>query len=574
MVASSSGQMLLQDTRLVEELSHFNRERIPERVVHAKGSGAFGKFFLTKPIPQWTRAKIFTEVKEGGVPLAVRFSTVGGEKGSADTVRDPRGFAIKFYTDEGNLDLVANNTPIFFINDPILFPSLVHSQKRNPQTNLRDPDAYWDFLSSIPQSLHQVCYLHSDRGIPDGYRHMHGFAGHTYQFTPASAATSNASIQPPFYVKFHFKTQQGIKNLTSEQAEKLAGSDPDYSTRDLFDAIKRRDCPKWTMAIQVMTEEQRLEMKDNIFDITTTWSQKKFPLHQIGYFVLDENPTNHFTDIEQLAFCPSNLVPGIDPSPDRILQGRIFAYSDAQRYRLGVNFNDLRVNKSRCPLRDVTYRDGAGCATDNHGSLPNYFPNRQIFFPNDVHYQDQPFYIDGVATRSPPVCVPYIDQTREFVHSVLNEESRGRLAHNLAVELNKVRNQTIIQRLLILFRLASEPLAISIRDKVNSMRPTKPLPPLRALTVELKDVTNETIDEKTFAGLNSQSGNKSLTNSSKDSSSISTSSGCVDATAYKVALLAGGVKSYTLEEDLQGLAISKCPYNGNNKQQLPMKNGK
>lgn len=533
MVASSSGPLMLQDTRLVEELSHFNRERIPERVVHAKGSGAFGKFFLTKPIPQWTRAKVFTEVKREGVPIAVRFSTVGGEKGSADTVRDPRGFAVKFYTEEGNLDLVANNTPIFFINDPILFPSLVHSQKRDPQTNLRDPDAYWDFLSSIPQSLHQVCYLHSDRGIPDGYRHMHGFACHTYQFSPEPAAKSTSDRDDfPFFVKFHFKTQQGIRNLTSEQAEKLAGSDPDYSTRDLFNAIKSGDFPKWTVAVQIMTEAQRLEMKENIFDITTTWSQKKFPLHEIGYFQLDENPTNHFADIEQLAFCPSNLVPGIDPSPDRVLQGRIFAYADAQRYRLGVNFNDLRVNRSRCPMRDVTYRDGAGCATDNHGSTPNYYPNRTIFFPNDKHFQEEPYHVEGLVSRSPPVCVPYIDQTRDFVHRVLDEPARKRLAHNLGVELNKVRNQTTIQRMIILFRLASEPLAAGIREEINAKRPAKPLPPLRALAVELKEVSNETIDEKTFAAINNKKSN---------------CNGCDDATAYKIALLAGGIESYVIE---------------------------
>lgn len=541
MVASSSGPLMLQDTRIIEELSHFNRERIPERVVHAKGSGAFGKFFLTKPIPQYTRAKIFTEVLREGVPIAVRFSTVGGEKGSADTVRDPRGFAVKFYTEEGNLDLVANNTPIFFINDPILFPSLVHSQKRNPETNLRDPDAYWDFLSSIPQSLHQVCYLHSDRGIPDGYRHMHGFACHTYQFTPDLANLSkdhSSNEEGPFYVKFHFKTQQGIKNLTSEEAEKLAGSDADYSTRDLFDSIKNGKFPKWTVAIQIMTEAQRLQMKENIFDITTTWSQKKFPLIEIGFFVLNENPTNHFTDIEQLAFCPSNLVPGIDPSPDRVLQGRIFAYADAQRYRLGVNFNDLRVNRSRCPMRDVTYRDGAGCATDNHGSRPNYYPNRAIFFPNDQHYQEEPFHIDGLVARSPPVCVPYLEQTRDFIQRVLDEPARKRLAHNLGVELNKVRNSITIQRMMIHFRLVSDQFANSIRDEVNAKRPTKPLPPLRPLGVELKELTKEPIDEKLFTSIN----NNSNTNNKSNCNGA-----CLDSSAYKIALLAAGIESYTIE---------------------------
>lgn len=541
LVASTSGPLMLQDSRLIEELSHFNRERIPERVVHAKGAGAFGKFYLTKPIPHLTRAKIFTQAKPGGLPLAVRFSTVGGEKGSADTVRDPRGFAIKFYTDEGNLDLVCNNTPIFFINDPILFPSLVHSQKRNPQTNLRDPDAHWDFLSSIPQSLHQICYLHSDRGIPDGYRHMHGFACHTFRFTPDDASKST-------YVKFHFKTCQGIKNLDGSQAEKLAGSDPDYSTRDLFDSIKRGDFPKWTMHVQIMTEEQRIAMKENPFDITTVWPQRLFPLQEIGHIILDENPKNNFADIEQLAFCPANLVPGLDPSPDRVLQGRIFAYTDAQRYRLGVNFNDLPVNKSRCPLRDVTYRDGKACYTDNHGNLPNYFPNRQIFFPVDSHYQEKSFYVNGLATRSPPICVPYIDQTRDFVERVLDEPARRRLASNLALELNKVRSQTTVQRMLVLFRLVSEPLAVTIRDKMNESRP-KPLPALKSLELELKElgVTDKNFLEKSS---NSQNGNMAAN--------------CTDAAAYKVALLAAGVQAYTLEEELekgdqkQPAACPKC----------------
>lgn len=458
-VVSDEGPILLQDSRLVEELAHFNRERIPERVVHAKGTGAFGKFFLTKPIPHLTRAKIFTNPKPEGTPIGVRFSTVGGEKGSADTVRDPRGFAVKFYTEEGNFDLVGNNTPIFFINDPIMFPSLVHSQKRNPQTNLRDPDAFWDFLSSVPQSVHQVCYLFSDRGIPDGYRHMHGFACHTFRFTPANGDQVT-------YVKFHFKTMQGIKNLEPTKALELAGSDPDYSTRDLFEAIQNKNFPKWSLKIQVMTEEQRKAMKDSPFDITTVWSHKKFPLQEIGYIVLDRNPNNHYSEIEQIAFCPANLVPGIDASPDRMLQGRIFAYSDAQRYRLGINFNYLPVNRPICPVRDVTYRDGAGNCSDNFGDTPNYFPNRKVSLTDDPNLEEKPHFVSGYVSRTPPPRVSYLDQTKDFVHNVLDEAARQRLALNLATELKKVKDQKTVERMINNIRLASEPLAASIEIKL------------------------------------------------------------------------------------------------------------
>lgn len=533
-VASTDGPLLLQDTRLVEELAHFNRERIPERVVHAKGTGAFGKFFLTQPIPELTRAKIFTELKQDGIPLAVRFSTVGGEKGSADTVRDPRGFAMKFYTEEGNLDLVCNNTPIFFIDDPILFPSLVHSQKRDPQTNLRDPDAYWDFLSSIPQSLHQICYLHSDRGIPDGYRHMHGFACHTFRFTPDDGKRVT-------YIKFHFKTCQGIKNLDPKKAEELAGSDPDYSTRDLFDAIQNKKYPKWTMHIQTMTEEQRKAMKDNPFDITTVWSQKEYPLKEIGFIILDRNPKNHFCEVEQLAFCPANLVPGIDPSPDRVLQGRIFAYTDAQRYRLGVNFNHLPVNQSKCPLSDVTYRDGAGYCTDNLNGSPNYYPNRKVFFPVEAHYQEKPHYVNGWTIRTPPTCVPYLEQTKQLVHRVLDEPARQRLAKNLATELNKVKDPKIIRRMIFIIRLASEPLADSVREKLNTMG-LRQFPQLRPILSDLKEVSADSPSGANESLLEIQA-------NGSDISKVINRSG--DMSAYKVALLAAGIQSYAFDEDIE-----------------------
>lgn len=535
MVASPDGPLLLQDTRLVEELAHFNRERIPERVVHAKGAGAFGKFYLTEPIPEFTRAKIFTEHKQEGTPIAVRFSTVGGEKGSADTVRDPRGFAVKFYTEEGNLDLVGNNTPIFFINDPIMFPSLVHSQKRNPQTNLRDPDAYWDFLSSVPQSVHQICYLHGDRGIPDGYRHMHGFACHTFRFTPADGKRIT-------YVKFHFKTCQGIRNLEPSNAEKLAGSDPDYATRDLFNAIEVKEYPKWTLHIQTMTEEQRKSMKMNPFDITTTWSQKEYPLKEIGYIILNRNPKNYHCEIEQLAFCPGNLVPGIDPSPDRVLQGRIFAYTDAQRYRLGVNFNHLPVNRSSCPMRDVTYRDGAGCCA-NFGSSPNYYPNRNIFKPVEAHYKETPHYLNGLTTRTPPTCVPFLEQTRDFVERVLDEPARLRLATNLAKEFLKVEDVKIVRRMIFIFRMASETLGQLVYERYNGLLPPDRLPPFKSVMNELMEINEKAniLDESLVLSHLNVNERSKLDNNKFGS----------DITNYKMALMAAGVKTYAFSEDIE-----------------------
>ena len=291
------GPTLLQDVAYLDEIAHFDRERIPERVVHAKGNAAFGYFELEHPeeITKYCSAQLFNTAPGDKTRVAVRFSTVGGEKGSADTVRDPRGFAIKFYTEEGNLDIVGNNTPIFFIRDPMQFPSLIHSQKRNPRTNLKDPDMFWDFLSLRKESMHQLLLLFSDRGIPDGYRHMHGFGSHAFKVVN--------NEDKAFYVKFHFKTNQGIKNLDPEKAKQIAGSDPDYAGRDLFKAIESGNLPSWRFCFQVMTMEQADNMPFNPFDITKTWSQHDFPLIDIGKIVLDKNPNNYFVEVEQLAFC-------------------------------------------------------------------------------------------------------------------------------------------------------------------------------------------------------------------------------------------------------------------------------
>lgn len=435
------GPTLLQDVAYLDEIAHFDRERIPERVVHAKGNGAFGYFELTNDeISKYCSAALFNQPIGSQIPIAARFSTVGGEKGSADTVRDPRGFAIKFYTSEGNLDIVGNNTPIFFIRDPMQFPSLVHSQKRNPQTNLKDPDAFWDFLTLRPESIHQVMFLFSDRGIPDGYRHMHGFGSHTFKVVNKA--------DEAYYVKFHFKTNQGIKNIEPERAQELAGRDPDYSGRDLFDAIKRKDYPSWRFCFQVMDFEEADRLDFNPFDITKTWSHRDYPLIDIGRIVLDKNPTNFFAEIEQLAFCPANMVPGIEPSPDKLLQGRLFSYSDAHRYRLGVNFNDIPVNRPRCPLMNPTYRDGAHCHTDNYGNLPNYYPNSQLVKINqDPKAMEHKQMLSGEVYRHDSSLDDNFSQASVFWNNVLSKEERERLVKNLAGHL-RAANRFIQERMI------------------------------------------------------------------------------------------------------------------------------
>ncbi|RBW62358.1 catalase [Tenacibaculum sp. E3R01] len=359
------GPLLLQDYFLHEKLAHFNRERIPERIVHAKGSGAYGTFTVTNDITKYTRAKLFNEVGKQ-TKLFVRFSTVGGEKGSADTERDPRGFAIKFYTEDGNWDLVGNNTPVFFIKDPKKFPDFIHTQKRDPYTNCKSATMMWDYWSLNPESLHQVLILMSNRGTPDGYRFMNGYGSHTF-----SLVNDN---NERFYVKFHYKTMQGIKNLSDDKATELKGKDPDYAQRDLVEAIDNGNYPKYALKIQIMTNEEAEKFKWNPFDVTKIWPHASFPLIDVGVIELNENPNNYFAHVEQSAFAPSNLVDGIGFSPDKMLQGRILAYPDAHRYRIGVNYDALPVNK--CPYMVNNYhRDGSMRFDDNGGKSPNYFPN-------------------------------------------------------------------------------------------------------------------------------------------------------------------------------------------------------
>jgi catalase len=365
--AGPRGPVVLQDFHLIEKLQHFNRERIPERVVHAKGSGAYGTFTVTHDITRYSKARLFAALGKQ-TPVFLRFSTVGGEKGSADTVRDPRGFALRFYTDEGNWDLVGNNTPTFFLKDGIKFPDFIHTQKRDPQTNLKSMRMMWDFWSQAPESLHQVTILFSDRGTPDGYRHMDGFGSHTYSLIDTHGDR--------VWVKWQFKTQQGIRNLSAAEAARLAGTDPDYAQRDLFNAIDKGNFPLWSVEIQIMTEAERVawEAKTgwDAFDLTKVWPQGDFPRHPVGQLELNRNPENYHAEVEQAALSPSNIVPGLGFSPDKMLQARLFAYHDAQLYRVGANHQQLPVNQPRCPFHHQQ-RDGA-MAIANGGSTPNYDP--------------------------------------------------------------------------------------------------------------------------------------------------------------------------------------------------------
>lgn len=363
--AGARGPLLLADFALIEKLQHFNRERIPERVVHAKGSGAYGTFTVTNDISTYTKAKLFAAIGKK-TETFVRFSTVGGERGSADTERDPRGFAIRFYTEEGNWDLVGNNTPMFFIKDPVKFPDFVHTQKRDPQTNLKSPTMMFDFWSKAPESLHQVTMLFSDRGTPDGYRHMDGFGSHTFSLINANGERH--------WVKWHLRTQQGIKNLSAADAVRLAGEDPDYAQRDLFSSIAKGDFPKWEVRIQVATDAELAAWEKrtgwNPFDLTKVWPHADFPRIPVGMLELNRNPENYHAEVEQVAFSPANVVPGMGYSPDKMLQGRLFGYHDAQLYRVGTNHQHLPVNAPRCPFHHQQ-RDGA-MAIANGGAAQNY----------------------------------------------------------------------------------------------------------------------------------------------------------------------------------------------------------
>jgi catalase len=389
--AGPRGPMLLQDTWFLEKLAHFSREVIPERRMHAKGSGAWGTFTVTHDISRYSRAALFSEVGKQ-TEMFARFSTVAGERGAADAERDIRGFALRFFTEEGNWDVVGNNTPVFFIRDSHKFPDLNRAVKRDPRTNLRSAENNWDFWTNLPEALHQVTIVMSDRGIPAGYRHMHGFGSHTYSFVNAAGER--------FWVKFHFRTQQGIRNLSDAEAAALVAQDRESSQRDLFEAIDRGDFPKWKFHIQVMPEADASHYRFHPFDVTKVWSKKDYPLIEVGEFELNRNPDNYFADVEQAAFTPANVVPGVGFSPDRLLQGRLFSYGDAARYRAGVNHHQIPVNQPRGALNVNTYhRDGQMRVDGNQGGVPGYTPNSYGNWDPQPEFAEPALALSGSADR-------------------------------------------------------------------------------------------------------------------------------------------------------------------------------
>lgn len=432
MTAGPRGPMLLQDVWFLEKLAHFDREVIPERRMHAKGSGAFGTFTVTHDITKYTRAKIFSKVGKK-TEMFGRFSTVAGERGAADAERDIRGFALKFYTEEGNWDMVGNNTPVFYLRDPLKFPDLNHVVKRDPRTNLRNPAYKWDFFSHLPESLHQLTIDMSDRGLPQSYRFVHGFGSHTYSFINKN--------NERFWVKFHFRCQQGIKNLMDDQAEMLVGTDRESSQRDLYEAIERGDYPRWNLQIQIMPEKEASTVPYNPFDLTKVWPHADYPLIDVGYFELNRNPENYFSDVEQAAFSPANIVPGIGFSPDKMLQGRLFSYGDAHRYRLGVNHHQIPVNAPKCPFHNY-HRDGAMRVDGNSGSGITYEPNNGGMFQEQPNFKEPPLTVDGAADHwNHREDEDYFSQPRAL-YELLSDEEHQRMFARIAGELSQASKDT------------------------------------------------------------------------------------------------------------------------------------
>lgn len=460
------GPLLMQDSNLIDSLAHFNRERIPERNPHAHGSGAFGYFEVTDDITDICGSAMFSEIGKK-TRLVTRFSTVGGEKGSADTARDPRGFATKFYTEEGNLDWVYNNTPIFFIRDPSKFPHFIHTQKRNPQTNCKDADMFWDYLTTPENqvAVHQLMQLFSDRGTPASYRHMNGYSGHTYKWSNKKGEWH--------YVQVHIKTDQGIKNLTNEEAVKMAGENPDFCGQDLFENIAKGNFPSWTVYIQTMTEEESKKLPFSVFDLTKVWPHKDFPLRRVGKMVLNENPLNYFAAIEQAAFSPSNTVPYQEPSADPVLQARLFAYPDAHRYRLGANFHQIPVN---CPYASQAFnpaiRDGPMNVNGNFGNEPNYYAtNKQYQIPG----QNRPIQQHQEVWNGPAQPFHWVTEPGDIdfvqargLYKVLGKQpgQQKNLAHNIGVHVAAARPD-IQQRVLDMFGRVDEGLAADIKKEID-----------------------------------------------------------------------------------------------------------
>jgi len=455
--AGPRGPLLLQDFWLIEKLAHFARERIPERVVHAKGSGAFGTFTVTNDISTYSRAKLFSEVGKK-TPVFLRFSTVAGERGAADAERDVRGFAVKFYTEEGNWDLVGNNTPVFFVRDPLKFADFIHTQKRNPQTNLRNATAAWDFWSNSPESLHQVTILMSDRGLPQNLRQQHGFGSHTFSFINANGER--------FWVKFHFRSEQGIACYTDAQAADVVANDRESSQRDLFNHIANGQFPRWTLKVQIMPEADAQTYRINPFDLTKVWPHGDYPLIEVGVLELNKNPENYFADVEQAALTPANVVPGIDFSPDKMLQARLFSYGDAQRYRLGVNHHQIPVNAPRCPHNSF-HRDGVGRVDGNQGSTINYEPNSEGKWQETPSAGEPPLALDGQAAArwNHRVDEDYYSQPGDLFR-LMTPDEQARLFGNIGRHMADVP-EVIQRRQIEHFRRADPAYAQGVMDALG-----------------------------------------------------------------------------------------------------------
>ncbi|MCL9823072.1 catalase [Helicobacter colisuis] len=453
--AGPKGPLLLQDYILLEKLAHQNRERIPERVVHAKGSGAYGELKITADISQFTKAKV---LQKGEVtPLFLRFSTVAGESGAADAERDVRGFAIKFYTKEGNWDLVGNNTPTFFIRDAYKFPDFIHTQKRDPRTNLRNANAAWDFWTLCPEALHQITILMSDRGIPASYRHMHGFGSHTYSLINDKGER--------FWVKFHFKTQQGIKNLTNKEAEEIIARDRESHQRDLYNSIEKGDFPKWTFQVQILPENEVDKLGFNPFDLTKVWPHSIVPLMDIGEMILNKNPQNYFNEVEQAAFSPSNIVPGIGFSPDKMLQGRIFSYPDAHRYRVGTNYHLLPINRARSEVN--TYNVAGAMNFDEYKNKSAYYePNSYDDSPKeDKNYLEPDLNLEAAAQRYAPLDDDFYTQPKALF-DIMNDSQKEQLFNNIASSMEGVE-QKIIDKALMHFEKISKEYAEGVKKALS-----------------------------------------------------------------------------------------------------------
>ncbi|MEV6394404.1 catalase [Streptomyces sp. NPDC051907] len=461
--AGVGGPLLLQDQHLLEKLARFNRERIPERVVHARGSGAYGYFEVTDDVTGFTRADFLSEVGKR-TETFLRFSTVADSLGGADAVRDPRGFALKFYTEDGNYDLVGNNTPVFFIKDPIKFPDFIHSQKRDPFTGRQEPDNVWDFWAHAPEATHQITWLMGDRGIPASYRHMNGYGSHTYQWTNAAGEA--------FFVKYHFKTNQGVRSLSADQAAELVGKDANSHQTDLLQAIERGVNPSWTLYVQVMPAAEAADYRFNPFDLTKVWPHADYPLQRVGRLVLDRNPENVFAEVEQAAFSPNNFVPGIGPSPDKMLQGRLFAYADAHRYRLGVNHTLLPVNAPKA-TEAVNYgRDGAMALRNGSRHDKNYEPNSYAGPAQTDAALSAPLAVQGyTGTHAAPAHVKDDDffQAGEL-YRLMSEEEKSRLVANIAGGLSQVARDDVIEKNLAHFHAADADYGQRVEKAVRALR--------------------------------------------------------------------------------------------------------